>query len=631
MAGKRIGTVWAAIATALLVGLIFGCGGSGSSSGTTTTSGIAPTGNAAIRSSVIGSYQSLGAGVAFPFTSLLASAPAGSSLHKLAVARNLLRPTSGLTFVPELALYTDGGALSGNSLTYHYFTDAAGKDSAGTMVLTIPGGSTSYIKYPVTINVTVNVTGGNLPCTGSAVIVFAGTTGTNTLKGTLNLSRNSETVSVNMTLSSSLQVGGTMTITENNTTISAVSLNGNVGSNIAFNFTMAPQGYSGTGTINLLGLTMSLNFTNPSKASSSLNSSGEIVINFPDGTTETVQDPFTAVLLLSGTTNSTTTTTTTTTTSTTGTTSGTTYSSASIQGNPTLIDSVNESGQMVGQNSSSTWEYWASPTAAPKPINLGIAGTSSNVTVMAVNSKGHIAALGLVNDQLTVLYWTAYNAAPTQIPNNFATFGEADGSVAINDSDEIVASNISAVSEVWASPTSQPVSLPGGQVTGLSNNGVAAGFQAPGTGNGGPNPPCIVWKQTVPPSTPQTLSSYSGGTVSIGADGTAAEWVGDQLLVYSGPSYSKGIALSAAPGLRFSINQLEGVGPVGQVLGYVYNGEPVYAAVWNTPTSDPIDLNKAGAASNIVAIDFETSAGVLIGSTQVNAGAQGSYAVLTPK
>lgn len=629
MAGKRFGTVWAAVATALLVALIFGCGGSGSGTGVGTTGTPPPTGDAAVRSSSIGSYQSLGAGVAFPFTSLIASAPAGSALHNLGAARRNLRPTS-LQFVPELDLYTDGGVSTTGGITFHYFTDAAGKDSAGTMALTIPGGSTSYATYPVTVNVAVNVTGGNLPCKGSAVLVFAGATGTNTLKGTLNLTRNSETVTVNMTLSPTLQVGGTLTIVENNTTISAVNLNGNLGGNIALNFTLQPQGYSGTGTINLFNLSMSLQFSNPSKASTSVNSSGDLVIDYPDGTTETVQNPFTAVLLLSGTTTTTTSgPTTTTTTTTTSTTGGATYTAAPVPGSPTLIASVSSSGQMVGQIAGSTWSYWSSPTAAPEPINLGSGLTAANVTSMAVNSKGHIAALGLVNNFATVLYWTSYKVAPAQVPGNLDSTDDV-GTVAINDNDEIVASLTGGGSDVWATPTSPVATLPGGQVSGISNTGVAVGYQSPGTGNGGPNPPCIVWKQTVPPSTPQTLSPYSGGLVSIGANGTIAEWIADQLLVYSGPSYSKGVALPSAPGLTFSINQLLGVGPTGHILGYVYNGEPLYGAVWDTPTSDPINLVKSGAP-NILGVFYETTGGLLIGANQISAFSNPKYSVLTPK
>ena len=162
-------------AYALLLGVIVllaGCGGAGG--GSTPLQG-----NAGFRAATVASYQALGAGVAFPYNAIKLVSPTGSALHRSALAlpgaaRGRSAPTRAtpLTFVSALNLYTDGGVFANNIATISYFSDAAGTQPAGSIVMTIPSGvvtggtdPTNFGSYPVVIPIVVNLTAGNIPCT----------------------------------------------------------------------------------------------------------------------------------------------------------------------------------------------------------------------------------------------------------------------------------------------------------------------------------------------------------------------------------------------------------------------------------------------------------------------------------
>ena len=155
-------------------------------------------GNQAFHASAVASYQSVGAGVAYPFQALELSSPTGSLIHGKAIKRNLLHSfgpslnksksslADSIYFFSNLNLYGEV-QHNGNIYTIAFYTNAAATQSAGSAKLTLPTNitnptdPTSYASYPANILMEINVTAGNLPCKGSVQIVFAGQSGANTI------------------------------------------------------------------------------------------------------------------------------------------------------------------------------------------------------------------------------------------------------------------------------------------------------------------------------------------------------------------------------------------------------------------------------------------------------------------
>lgn len=584
-----------AVAGAIIAGAIIGCGGSGVGPDVPP-----PTGNAAVRSSSVGSYQSLGAGVAFPFAGLVASAPTGSNIHMLAALSKKYRPyvvhPKVLALVSDLNLYTDGGVTNGNNMVFHYFSDSAGQNSTGSMTLTSSAGSFAYSSYPATINLAVDVTAGNLPCKGSATITYDGPTGTNKMKGTLTLSKNGEVVSIDMALSPTLQVSGVMTITENQTTISATNVTGPVTGDLNLDFTLDPQGYKGTGTINLTSSSMALHFTQPTGASCTLDGSGNLVLTYPGGGSETVTNPFSATLLAgggstgstgaTGTTGTTGATGSTGTTGTTGTTGAVTITP--ITPTPPIVSSVASDGRFVGQATNGDWMYWPSPTA--QPLKITLSSSVSQVAIQDVNKLGHIVGTCLDNQsfEMRPLYWSAYNKAPVELPVVVNQVGNNVGTIFINDQDMIGLNYLSGTSTAYISPTAQPSVLTGGTLNRISPTGVGIGKSVSNW---------VLWKNLNPPSTPIVTALQLGTVAFLDSSGTLIAGGGPDLIqgvwFTDGPNYTNKVPLQAPSGMTAEIS---GFGFDGKILGMLETFQRVeHGAIWNSKTSVPIDLDTLGA------------------------------------
>ena len=269
-----------------------GCGGGGGSSSPVKV----PTGNLAVQSGVLAGYQTLSAGRYFLLPAIEAAAPSGAFAGRVgggsssAIAlrpgpRALANTATALTEIAPLNLYTDGGVVNGSKETFSYFTDVSGTSPAGKITLTVEGGQTigNYLSYPVTVDIDVNVTGGNLPCQGTAQAVFGAASGQNTLKGSLTLTKNQEVATVDLALSDLFEVSGTMTILENGSTISISNISGVVTENLALEFTMTPQNDSGIGTMDLMTGQLVLVITDPAGASCNVDGAGDLLINFGDG------------------------------------------------------------------------------------------------------------------------------------------------------------------------------------------------------------------------------------------------------------------------------------------------------------------------------------------------------------
>ena len=539
--GSRSGRLAFLLGGGLASIIFIGCGGSGGG-------GSQLQGNPAVRSAAVAGYQALGAGTSFPFELLQVSAPTGNKIpfalggslrSILAIAeqtRSTKAPLGGPVLVPALNLYMGAPASVGSVVTVPFYTDSAGTISAGSISVTLPGGSTNYSSYPVTIPMTVNVSGGNIGCKGSGNIVFSDGSGANTLTGTFTLTRTNVVESLNLTLDSAFNVSGSVTVTESNATLSITNLSGSITSDLACNVAVSPTGLTGTGTLNLISGKITMNVKNAAGLASTalIDTSGNLVMSYGDGTNETVTDPYGSTLTsgttttgTGSTTGSTTSTGSTTTTGTTGTTTG----GATLYNTPTplggyVVQAIAPNGAMAGNvlanHTLGQGVYWSSSTAAPVLLQVFAAGDYTTIT--GVNSNGQIIGTRS-NSNLSpqAIYWPSSTGSPVAL--NVLPNTRTCNPVAINDNGQIVGS-LSAVDGqpdrivYWASPVSQPATLNAtGASTPLQAIALANSGQIVGQYSSGSVSPFYLW--TSPTAAPQQLQTLSGDPqVYVGGFGT---------------------------------------------------------------------------------------------------------------
>jgi|GEM_PF-3694299 len=615
---------WAA-GVVLFLALVIGCGGSGGSGGTVA----APTGKQAVRSASLAGYQSLGAGSALPYVAAQVAAPKGSLL---ALAAKALLPVRGISYVQALGLYSSSATYNGTQATILYYTDAAGTHPAGSMTVTAPSGF-AYSSYPATVTVAASITAGNLPCNGKLQIVYTDSSGANTMTGNLQLTKNNESMSLNLKLTDSLVLNGGMTISENGTTITATNMSGPVAGDATFQFTLGPQEYTGTGTVDLTTADISLTFTNPAGSSASVNSSGDLVITYSDGKVETIDNPLSATLLGGdgGTTGGTSTSGGTGTTSGgTGTTSGSTppYTLASVSGTSPTIQWVAPGGEMVGM-SGGIPSYWSSPTAQPAAIKTD--PTVSGLIVTGVNSSGNIVGLGQSGTNAALLFWKSYNTAPVHMFVPAGVVPSDSGNAWIQTSGRIIASflgsNLSSLpTYVYSSSTdANPVLLPGGSVNGVSDGNEAIGYNASSV--------LVYWSQltgSVQPTPIPVANTPSVKSAKIGGNGNIAvsDLGANTLTVLTAPSYSTQTVLKAPTGTLTGT----GLGPTGHVFGSLQvdtTGRDNDGLIWTSLTGSPINL-RSTATPGVTEAFYETTSGVLVVGSYDTSGTF-HYGAMTPK
>jgi hypothetical protein len=287
--------------------LIDGCSKSNGPTGPSAPSILQ--GNQAFHAGAIAGYQAVGAGVSYPFKALQLASPTGSAIRSLAVT-NLFSSTNGskalmhtskitdsLAFVPYLNLY-GGDRFNGNVLTMFFYSDAAGTQSAGNVTVTLPANTTdpldptSFASYPANIAIAINITAGNLPCTGNLVIGFTNGTGANTMTGTNTLTKDNVVFSLNLALDNQFNVSGSVTITESGATIEATNVKGKLNGSLTCDVRISPYGWTGTGILNLVKGSMTVNVNTGSGTSTATSDSlGSLNINYADGTHEIVVNP----------------------------------------------------------------------------------------------------------------------------------------------------------------------------------------------------------------------------------------------------------------------------------------------------------------------------------------------------
>jgi len=193
--------------SAFAITAVVGCGGGGGT-------GAAGGGGGAANNKVLsGTNLNIGVGVTIAKSTDVAIVPFSvlNSVNPGAGPGFPVTRSSAPTFVPGLNLYS-ASTITGKVLTTSFYSDAAGKNSAGklTVVSTEPIGS-AYT-YPVSFHATGAISGGSIPLSADFSIVFSDSHGANTLKGTLTLSKDNIAMILNMSLDDAGKVGSSGSI-----------------------------------------------------------------------------------------------------------------------------------------------------------------------------------------------------------------------------------------------------------------------------------------------------------------------------------------------------------------------------------------------------------------------------------
>lgn len=620
---------WCRLApVAALLALLTGC----SSGSSTTKSTTLLKGNAAHRAAVIAGYQSFASSVAYPFNALKIANPTGSpikngkaatasassvSLSSVSLSQLFTMParpkttcSASLTFIPALNLYAADLVANTNVLTLSYFSDAAGTLSAGSVIITLPinATDTNYTTYPVRIPITVNLTGGNLPCNGTVTITFTGATGKNTMTGTLTLPKNNITFTLNLALTDDLQVSGSITSQENGATIRLTNCTGPLFGDLHCDLEIDPYGWKGTATGSFLTgqFSTSVN-TSTGISSSTVDASGNLVITYPDKTTETVTNPLIATLIAGG--NSTTGTTGTTGTGTTGT--GTTGTGTTGTGT-------------TGTGTTGSAAYNA-------PVQLVIPQGYTSVAHVQAITSGNIA-LGLTGNAVGV-YATAWTSATNAVilPPLQSAAGTPDIQTIAQagNTTQIVGGSGSSFYQyrpiVWTGASYTPQALQnsdsyglavsinaGGQIVGVggtttTSNTVSVGLASIGLAH------ALYWSSaTAAPTilTPLVTGGYAGA-FSINTNGqivgVAYNAAGTLVPVYWSSPSAAPIALALPSGVT-SVN-VAGIDNFGHIAGYAITGDSQYTAMysplfWSSPSAVPTVLPLPSGATGGAALSI---------------------------
>jgi hypothetical protein len=621
-------------------------------------------GNQAFHAGAVAGYQAVGAGVSYPFKALQLASPTGSAIRSLSVTNLFSNPngfkalmrtskiTDSLAFVPILNLY--GSVRFNDSVfTLLFYSDAAGTQSAGSATITLPIGAidpldpTSYGYYPANVTIAINVTGGNLPCTGNLLISFTGGTGANTMTGTNTLTRDNVVFSLNLTLDDHFNVSGSITITESGATIEATNVKGKMNGSLTCDVKISPYGWTGTGTLNLVTGSMTANVnTGTGTSSATSDSLGSLNINYADGTHEIVVNPLSGGLASANSTPASITAT-----------SGSSQSAAiSAAFSSPLIATVKDqsnnliSGAVVtftapssGQSCTFTGGV-TTITATTNAQGQAQVSITANATAGSYNvtaSVGGVAAkatFSLTNTNTSSnpnavyyapLIYTSSQRTIVTINNNGQSIGNLGGST--------------KVPVYWATPTAQPITLqiPVGDtlitLTGLNDNGEIVGYgytiAITKPYRAGP----IYWSS--PTAQPQKLAlpnDTNDVEVYLTSINNSGHILGYGSLIANNSEYAMdGLYWASATAQPQMLQSLQGYGGISKcqiysndlIIGYLWSDIP-YMAVWTSPTSQPIITFKYLSGDYQAAPWSENAAGILVGrSVGTNGGGTALHAV----
>ena len=273
-----------------------GCGG-GKSSFVSGGGGALLQGKAAVRAIALSAHQSISGGRFYAFAAIKLAAPSGSQFTTRAAHESRA--------VPDTIVYDDGLQLykkyasTGGTVSVRYYTDAAATIPAGTATLVEVGigdFTNNYPSYPATVNFNADTTEGTVPFSGSGSITYLDASGANTLTGSFTSRRNNVTLAGTLNLTGAGAVTGGMTMTQGGVTTRVTNITGTLSSELVGDVVSEPYGWTGTVRFSVVtgAFTLTLNTgtgTNGGTASASLDASGNLVIEFADGTTQTILNP----------------------------------------------------------------------------------------------------------------------------------------------------------------------------------------------------------------------------------------------------------------------------------------------------------------------------------------------------
>lgn len=605
--------------------LSIGCGGSSGSK-----AAAAPTGKAAVRVAGLSSYHSLAAGMAFPNAVLRLTAPSGSGIGadpvlpkaiasmvgkartKALASKGATTRAGDLDYSDLLGLYDDFEMTAANTATFTFYSDAAGTAKVGTMTIKTSGDTLVPTTFPATVDASVDLTAGTLPMKGSCEIVVAGGTGQNTLKGSLALTKDDLSFTVDMTLSDALAVGGSVSIKGHGQTITATNISGTLDQTLTCDASVEPGGATGTGTLSFLDGTIALTLKTAEGTSTAGISSvnGSLVFTYPDGTTETISSPLTAPVTSTGTvsgggsTNG---------GGTSGGGSSLPYNApVSFGGSDAFFTTYASNGNLVGSDGSTgsiVPSYLTSPTGSTQPVNFGsYTGYFDQGYVNGLSGGGAMVGYAVDNNVVGQyfhpLYWSSLNAAPAELPlpANYPSGRRGGSAISASPGLQIVGyvdfgtTTQQFVAAYWASPTTAPVKLKGtdgSDAAGLAgvaatDSGTILG-QRDGISTGGSTRQWVVWtspsanaialdKANFPINPVTTLfMSKSGVVAGVGSDGLPYVW--------APPSYAP-VALKIPSGDKNVT--IAGINAGGEIVGQSENANLL---LWTSPTAAPTDLS----------------------------------------
>ncbi len=647
---SRIALLFSALVLMVLCCFLLIDGCSKDSGPTAPSTTVTLQGNQAFHAGAVAGYQAVGAGISYPFTALQLASPTGSTIRSLSVT-NLFSSSNGfkalmrtskitdtLAFLPLLNLY-GGHRFNGNVLTLFFYSDAAGTQSAGNVAVTLPANTTnpldptSYASYPANITIAMNITGGNLPCTGNLVVSFTGGTGANTMTGTNTLTKDNVVFDLNLALDNQMNATGSITITESGATIEATNVKGAVYAYLTCDVKINPYGWIGTGTLNLIQGSMTANvYTGTGTSTATSDSLGSLNINYADGTHEIVVNALSGGLTSSITSPVSITATS---GSSQSATINTAFSSPLVA---TVKDqsSIPVSGATVtftAPSSGQSCTFTGGATAITATTN---AQGQAQVTVTANAIAGNYNVTASVAGVTTTATFSLTNNSLNTGYNAPLFYNSSQGTiVTINNNGQSIGYLSSTMGSsytvpvYWSTPTSQPQTLQiatgdsSAVAKGLNDNGQLVGYSAGGTYIVNPDyytdTKPIYWSS--PTAKPEYLAVpskwYNAYAMSINNSGQIVGYALNGTVViplyWSSPTDTPQVLAGT------SVNGPSFITSNGQILG---DFTPYYVkseVVWTSPTAQPIVLKSLAASATIYPYSINTS-GVIVGENLDTSG-----------
>ncbi|HWD40236.1 MAG TPA: hypothetical protein VG944_15415 [Fimbriimonas sp.] len=634
----RFGGMVAGASVAIGLALMIGCGGGGGGGGGGSNFKKITEDNAAIDVAIAG-QQAVSAGIVAPFTVLQETAPPGVFTNLAPNGLGKMHPNGDPVFVPSLNLYAVT-TVSGKNLSTKFYDNQNQTGPEGTMTATGSEGIGSTYTYPVQIDATVNITGGNIPMSGGFQIMLLDSHGKNTIKThdvtqtfdkqALSLPKNMFVISMNLSGDDSLSVAKSDTIDVNDQQFGIVchltNLSGSAATKIKGDLNVDPQKWTGSGTIDLTAGTFSMSLTDDlGKAILSAITNGTDAITLPSGLTKTIDDPnsFITSVLATGSGGTTAGSTSTSSTSSAG---GTGYAEPvpiakqDPDGSLTLSKALGD-GEIVGTQRvgvATQALYWSTPTATP--VLLTPKNSVDSTAALGISAVGGGTIVGSEFDGAAnhPCYWQKKSGVyGTAVWLPLGSLGPNGEAVAVSSKTRTIVGDITGTNGVkvpayWdPNGTLYPMKSDG-RSTDLKATGIDDNYDVLGGGYYPSQNPVVWLKATVSTSGVTGVNAVPQALPGIGLmSGMTAQAISDNGIVVGGSNESP-LYWSLANGIEpHLLPQANGTGPLGVAYGITADGAKATGliqrrpdltisdmCVWTSLTKQPIDVSTQLTTTN---------------------------------